>query len=518
MQPPPALAERMPKRPPADDVSCAAIAPRFVPTKTTALFKSTLALKLVCLGVASQLSEGVAQTSGVFSPTGNLLAPRFYHTATRLADGRVLIVGGTTDTSPENTLSSAEIYDPDKEEFIRTGSMLTPRRAHTATYLASGKVLIAGGCDPKGSLTTAELYDPASGTFTLTTGSMNHAQGWHTATLLHNGKVLIAGGITATGPVLPGHAALYDPNTGTFSAISLNHRLVCPAATLLPEGRVLIAAGRILAFVGSVGSSGFNYALVRLSFESSQLFDPVANTFSATGDIPLHTTYWHTSTLLKNGMVLIAGGGDADEGYRSVSASLFDPGRKTFSEIGPTLGTRMLHTATLLNDGSVLIAGGTDPSSELYDPSTQKFSSNAMMNENRTGHTATLLNDGRVLLVGGTRNNQGSAEIYRPLLVIPTATVSDLRFDRTEVVAGNDYAVIISGAHLTPETYFDVRISTGSETHVVLNWQKGLTVSRHVPADAAAGGWTINGVRAHHEEADHTGDFTPLSASITIVP
>jgi hypothetical protein len=102
--------------------------------------------------------------------------------------------------------------------------------------------------------------------------------------------------------------------------------------------------------------------------------------------------------------------------------------------------------------------------------------------------------------------------------LIPTATVSDLRFDRTDAVAGSYHTLTISGSNLTPETYFDVRFNTGSETSVVLNWQRGLTVSHSVSAGTAPGNWTINGVRAHQEEADHTGDFSPLNATITIVP
>ena len=256
-----------------------------------------------------------------------MLSTRSYHTATLLADGRVLIVGGMDESS--TSLSSAELYDPGRGTFIRTGNMITPRRGHTATLLADGRVLVAGGFGPgREAVASAELYDPASGTFTLT-GSMTNAQSWHAATLLHNGKVLIAGGIMATGPVLPDRAELYDPDSGTFSAVPLSHRLVWPTATLLPDGNVLTAVGRFVECVGFVQG---RYDIIRLSFENSQLFDPVANTFAATGAISSYTTYWHTATLLKNGMVLIAGGGDADEGYYSASASLFDPATRTFNE------------------------------------------------------------------------------------------------------------------------------------------------------------------------------------------
>src|SRR5690242_14469406 len=73
--------------------------------------------------------------------------------------------------------------------FDNTGSLLTARYAHTATLLSNGKVLVAGGFGSSGDLASAELYDPATGTWTAT-GSLITARDSHTATLLSNGKVL----------------------------------------------------------------------------------------------------------------------------------------------------------------------------------------------------------------------------------------------------------------------------------------------------------------------------------------
>jgi hypothetical protein len=81
------------------------------------------------------------------------------------------------------------------------------------------------------------------------------------------------------------------------------------------------------------------------------------------------------------------------------------------------------------------------------------------------------------------------------------------------------YSANVSGSNLRPDTFFDVRfISPGSnESAVALNWQRGLAQRHDLPAGIAAGAWTINGVRAHQDETDHTGDFIPISATITVV-
>ena len=282
--------------------------------------------------------------TGTFSAAASLTVPRKYHTATMLSNGKVLLTGGFNMSS--GRLASAELYDPATGTFTATGSMATARYSHTATLLGNGKVLVAGGYINMGppdflDLTaSAELYDPATGTFTAT-GSMPAARYSHTATLLSNGKVLVTGGSSSFGNNASANAALYDPAAGTFTATgSLTQARMWQTATLLGNGKVLIAGGYD-------GSSVLS---------SAELYDPATGTFSATGSMTL-TRYLHTATQLNNGEVLIVGLGQ----YPYVNTELYDPASGTFHSGGSMTQTHVyLHTATLLADGTVLITGGGD--------------------------------------------------------------------------------------------------------------------------------------------------------------
>jgi hypothetical protein len=245
--------------------------------------------------------------------------------------------------------------------------------------------------------------------------------------------------------------------------------------------------------------------------------------FSPTGNMVANHT-GPTATLLPNGKVLIAGGDFGDGDGPSPIAELFDPATGTFTATGSMTYGREQNTATLLPDGSVLIAGGhgNHASAELYDPVTGTFRITGSMATGRELHTATLLNDGTVLITGGDYwpTALASAEIYTPAVVVPASIVTDLQFDRTNAVVGSSYSANVSGSNLTPETFFDVRfISPGSsEFAVASNWQRGTAASHDIPAGITLGTWTINGVRAHQIETDHTGSFIPISATITVSP
>ncbi len=284
-------------------------------------------------------------------------------------------------------------------QWAAAGSMSTARHGHRATLLSSGKVLITGGwADPYGNqpFASAEVYDPASGTWS-TTASMASPRGDHTTTLLPNGKVLVSGGYIA-GSALAS-AEVYDPASGTWSATaSMATPRHAYTATLLPNGKVLVLGG-------------WN----RSSLESAEVYDPASGTWSTTATMA-SARHGHTTTLLPNGKVLVVGGSISGNGSSSLaSAEVYDPTSGTWRATASMASARHVHTATLLPNGKVLVSGTGDgpTSAEVYDPASGTWSVAASMLTARNGHTVTSLPSGQVLVTGG-RNGVASAELYTP--------------------------------------------------------------------------------------------------------
>jgi hypothetical protein len=177
-----------------------------------------------------------ALASGTFQKTGSMNVARTSHTATLLANGEVLVAGGDNSGVGGGWLASAELYNPATGTWALTGSMNVPRESHQAVRLQNGLVLVAGGSNASGTLASAELYNPSTGTWT-TTGSMSTARSGFNLTLLPNGEVLAAQGTSAE---------LYNPATGTWAATGApTSSIGGPNAALLQDGEVL-AVGEII--------------------------------------------------------------------------------------------------------------------------------------------------------------------------------------------------------------------------------------------------------------------------------
>ncbi len=179
---------------------------------------------------------------GIWTATRSLVTPRLLHTATLLPDGKVLVAGGSSSGTGGVALASAELFDPVSASWTATESMPAVRIGHTATLLASGKVLVVGGSAGHDALTSAELYDPSIGSWTAT-GNMVMSRSGPTATLLRDGMVLVAGGSGGGGGALAS-AELYDPASGSWTAAgNMDGGRTGHTATMLPDGKVLVAGG-----------------------------------------------------------------------------------------------------------------------------------------------------------------------------------------------------------------------------------------------------------------------------------
>lgn len=339
-----------------------------------------------------------AVQSGFLAASGQMPQGRSGATATLLADGKVLVTAGDACAFfgyyyyGSCLLDNADVYDPASDSFTPAASKMSAARVfHTATLLQNGKVLIAGGGN-----STAELYDPTTATFS-STGAMAKARSFHSATLLTNGKVLIAGGQDVSSQPLSS-AELYDPATGTFSSVGdMATPRMAHTATLLQDGTVVVAGGRTNS--AAVGAA--------------ELFDPATGTFSSIGGMTTERAF-HRSSLLANGKVLLTGG--TTNGLQAKSAELYDPATKAFTPTGQMLASRDSHLSILLPDHTVLVTGGyvngaDEYEAEIYDPVTGTFHQTGSMTIGRIVPAAVVLQDGRAFVVGGS--DLSTAELYK---------------------------------------------------------------------------------------------------------
>lgn len=354
-----------------------------------------------------------------------MTTPRAAHTATLLPGGMVLVAGGCKVFPCQyGPLANTELYNPATGTWRATGSMVTARYGDTATRLPSGQVLFAGGCPDyycSNALSSAELYNPATGMFTLT-GSMATAREGQTAVLLRNGTVLVAGGATGQYGQNLASAEIYNPATGTWQPTgSMSTARLGQAMTLLPDGKVLVAGG-----VAQV--------LGIFALASAEVYDPGTGTWSATGKMRAARSV-PSMLPLPTGKVLVAGGEYCCPGGllgSRASAELYDSATGAWSFTGAMASGRVGNAAVLLANGQVLVAGGTTSqifgtpvlaSAEAYLPRVGLWVPAGTMTAPRMYDTAVVLDSGQVLVTGGVTacTHQGvctdlaSAELYTPL-------------------------------------------------------------------------------------------------------
>jgi len=349
-----------------------------------------------------------------WTPTGSMTEPRANATATLLPDGRVLVAGGKAGLGPRPVLSSAELYDPSTGIWTATSSMSAARQIATATRLADGRVLVAGGRGSSGrSTTSAEIYDPATGAWT-TTGSMTTSRVRHSAALLPDGRVLVGGGLDdnagSIGQAVLKSAEVFNPSTGTWTEVeSMSANRYGFVLVPLNNGTVLAAGG-----AASAGDFVFN--------RSSEIFDAANNRWSRSHDMSAGRGFF-SGTKLTDGRVLVAGGeihdGSLVGDVQTDTAEIYDPANGRWTMTG-SLGTRRTgHACVTLNDGRVLVAGGSmydlvgnginiafvdrsvPTATEVRNPVTGAWAAAGDLSEGRTSFMLVKLANGAVLAAGG---------------------------------------------------------------------------------------------------------------------
>jgi len=351
-----------------------------------------------------------------WQPTGALATARAQHTATRLADGRILVAGGHSNGNDDIT-ASAELYDPRTGQWSATGAMVVPRAGQGAILLSDGRVLIVGGFNYRQYNNTtraegAELYDPATGrwnpTAPLPVGFTPRA-----LALLTDGRVLAASGPDST----VGNettVTLYDPALDRWTVAGHPNLPDIAAAVTLRDGTVLL--------IGEVGQTNDDTT-------PALRFDLVTGQWVAVAPLP-GARAGYSASPLPDGRVLVAGGISFRAGGATVlgTTALFDPASGTWAETAALIAPRAGHVAAILADGRVLVVGGNNgggqeaATAELYSLQSRTWTALGSTG-GRVGRAFAVapLADGRALVIGGDAGFVRSEWLAEVRLLTPLA-------------------------------------------------------------------------------------------------
>ena len=307
------------------------------------------------------------------------------HTATLLKDGRVLIVGGRTNTGSPPVSAKTTLFDPKSSSLLPGPALKQARMGHTATLLSDGRVLVVGGSSDSGTtVASSEIFDPAAGSWS-DGPAMPSGRTGHTATLV-SGNVLVVGGYGGgkhLGSLLLYKFAAGGPGAWASVAAVLTTPRSAHAVVALPNGTLLV-----------MGGAGDTKIL-----DSIEMYDPSTGGLTVLGTKLSEPRNLLTASVLPSGKILIVGGNNATHD------DLYDPTVDKVTAVSHLGDPPEEHAAVTLLDGRVLVCGSAiNPGARAEVFSSEAggtWTATAAMKAARFDHSATLLADGSVLVVGG---------------------------------------------------------------------------------------------------------------------
>lgn len=393
------------------------------------LFDAALHMQSISVQGTQYFVDKVSERRTVrFGPAGSwrdrgtaFSSPRSFFPVIDGGDGRALIVGGGSGAIfAQIAQKSCEFYDPATDSFAPAPDLTTERSLHTATRLSDGRWLIVGGVDFRNDpQATAEIWDPVAGTFTAV-ASMALQRGGHAASLLPDGRVLVTGGLTdlnaPSTPIDPIYSVtdrteIYDPVADRWSPGPLLNRVRAGHVHIQrADGRVLIAGG-----------VGWRRIIIRIPVveDTTDLFDPASQSIAAGPNLRNARAECSVADL-GNGRWLLAGGVGTISltqwGAPTASAEIYDEAGNSFAATGSMAQQRVLQEAYPIGGGRVLHVGGGDgtlfaltplASCEIWDAATGQFSAAPPLTASRAAYGAWQTPTGQFHVMGGSSGTTG---------------------------------------------------------------------------------------------------------------